>query len=152
MNKLRWLVWALIFAVNARAGELELTDAWVRALPPVQKMTAGYLTVTNSGDTAVELVGGSTPVASTIEIHTSREVDGYMRMEQLPGLTVLPGESVTLAPGGTHLMLLGLKRMPTPGEIVQICLSSSEDEQFCVDATTRKSAPDGDNSDHAHHH
>ena len=125
----------------------------MRALPPVQKVTAAYLTVTNTGAAEVELVSGSSPIASKIEIHTSRQVDGYMRMEQLPGLTLAPGESASLEPGGTHLMLLGLKRMPTVGEVVKLCLTSAQQEQFCTDATTRKSANDGeDTGGHAHHH
>ena len=100
-------------------------------------------------------MSGSSPIASTIEIHTSRMVEGYMRMEQLPGLKLAPGETATLEPGGTHLMLLGLKRMPAPGEIVEICLTSTEQEQFCSDATARKSANDsgdGEKDEHAHHH
>lgn len=75
-----------------------------------------------------------------------------MRMEQVPGLKLAPGETATLEPGGTHLMLLGLIRMPTPGEVVEICLSSTQQQQFCIDATTRKSASDGDKNDHSHHH
>ena len=154
MSKFWWMSLSLVFVLNAHAGELELQDAWVRALPPVQKVTAAYLTVTNSGTAAIELVSGSSPIASKVEIHTSRMVEGYMRMEQLPGLKLAPGETVTLEPGGTHLMMLGLNRMPTPGEVVEICLSSTQQEQFCIDATTRKSASDSDNDqdDHAHHH
>jgi len=153
LSKFLWASALLVLTLNVRAGELELQDAWVRALPPVQKMTAGYLSVTNVGKTEVELVGGSSPIASTIEIHTSRMVEGYMRMEQLPGLKIAPGETATLEPGGTHLMLLGLVRMPTPGEVVEICLNSAQQEQFCIDATTRKSANESsDTDDHAHHH
>ncbi|MEP0201420.1 MAG: copper chaperone PCu(A)C [Halioglobus sp.] len=153
MSKVWWMTLALVLAVSARAGELELSDAWVRALPPVQKMTAAYLTVTNTGATEVELISGSSPIASTIEIHTSRMVDGYMRMEQLPGLKLAPGESTTLEPGGTHLMLLSLNRMPTAGDVVKLCLTSAEQEQFCTEATTRKSSNEsGDTDDHAHHH
>ena len=152
MRKFWWKSLSLVFVLNAHAGELELHDAWVRALPPVQKVTSAYLTVTNSGTTAIELVGGSSPIASKVEIHTSRMIEGYMRMEQVPGLKLAPGETATLEPGGTHLMLLGLIRMPTPGEVVEICLSSTQQQQFCIDATTRKSANDGDKNDHAHHH
>lgn len=156
MSKLWWVSLLLVFAMNARGGELELRDAWIRALPPTQKVTAAYLTLTNPGTSAIELVSGASPIASKIEIHTSRKVEGYMRMEQLPILKLAPGETATLEPGGTHLMLLGLKRMPSPGEIVEICLSSTEQEQFCIEATTRRSANDSghgdkDKDDHAHH-
>ena len=54
MSKFWWVSLSFALALNARAGELELRDAWVRALPPVQKVTAAYLTITNSGSTEVE--------------------------------------------------------------------------------------------------
>ena len=67
-----------------------------------------YLTLVNRGEVAVAIVGASSNVAEKVELHTTRKVDGLMRMEQLEALAVAPGERVELAPGGTHLMLLGL--------------------------------------------
>jgi copper(I)-binding protein len=134
---------------SVAAGELQLADAWVRALPPVQKVTAAYLTISNTGSTAVEVTGGSAELAQRVEIHTSREVDGMMRMEPLPSLTVNPGESVALKPGGHHLMLLGLERMPQPGETVKLCLTLSGAEPSCTMAEVRKEPPE---DGHHHHH
>ena len=128
---------------------LGVSDAWVRALPPGQPNTAAYLVVTNSGDTAVTIVGASSPIAETVEIHTSREVDGLQRMERLEQVQVAPGQSVAFAPGGRHLMLLGLGRMPAPGEEVELCLQLAEGEQLCTRAGVRKSA--GDEQTHQHH-
>ena len=131
---------------------LVLQDAWVRALPPTQSNTAAYVTVTNTAGTAVTITGGSVDFANTVEIHTTREIDGYMRMEQLPGLTVAPGATVSLAPGGTHLMLLELSRMPVAGESTRICLDLASGDTACTDAAVRKSAQQGQTHTHHQHH
>ena len=129
---------------------LELEDSWVRALPPTQSNTAAYMTLHNRGDSTIEIAGASADIAQSVEIHTSREVDGYMRMEQLPGLSVAPGKSLQLAPGGTHLMLLELSHMPIPGETVRVCLELAAGGEVCNDAAVRKSA--ASQHDHHQHH
>jgi len=135
------------------AGTLpELTGAWVRALPPTQSVTAAYLTVSNPGDTDLVVTGATADVAGAVEIHTSREVDGMLRMEQLQSLRVTAGKTVELAPGGAHLMLLDLERMPAPGEPVRLCLQLASGEEACTVAPATKAAPSGDAVDHSHHH
>ena len=126
---------------------LELREAWVRALPPGQPTTAAYLTLVNKGTQAVEITGASVKGAGRVEVHTSREVDGLVRMEQLATLKVEAGEQLALAPGGTHLMLFELERMPSPGETVQLCLALRDAQPVCTPADVRKSADEG-----GHHH
>lgn len=128
---------------------LVLTEAWVRALPPGQPNTAAYVAVANSGSEVVTLVGGSADIAQTVEMHTTREVDGLQRMEQLSEVVVAPGESVAFTAGGMHLMLLGLERMPAPGEQVTLCLTQADGAQACTEAPVRKSA--GGGHSHKHH-
>ncbi len=140
---------AALLAPLASASDLALSDAWVRALPPVQRVTAGYLTVTNNGAAAVTITGGTAELAEALEIHTTREVNGMMRMEPLQELVVPAGGAIELAPGGTHLMLLGLERMPTPGERVEICLTSVDGASACTSAEVRQGAPE--DGHHSHH-
>jgi len=133
--------------------QLHIADAWVRALPPTQTNTAAYMTVTNRGETAVKIAGATADIAQTVELHTTREIDGYMRMERLADLSVDPGEAVQLAPGGMHFMLLQLSHMPLPGETPRICLVLAAGGEVCVDAQVRKSAKASDGHDpHQHHH
>lgn len=130
------------------AAEVVIEQAWVRAMPPTQRMTAAYLTVINRGDGPVKITGASSPLASAAELHESREVDGYTRMERLHQLPLAAGEAVHLSPGGMHLMLMGLEHMPAPGSTVQLCLSLSAGEAVCVDAPVKK---DAGTTDHRHH-
>jgi len=68
----------------------------------------GFMTITNNGRTADRLVA-VTAAFPRVEIHTT-EMDGDIaRMMQLEdGITLQPGETVTLMPGGLHIMFMGL--------------------------------------------
>lgn len=131
---------------------LAIEDAWVRALPPTQPNTAAYLTLVNRGGGAIIVVSASADVAEQVEMHTTRRVDGLMRMEQLQSLKVAAGERLELVPGGTHLMLLGLQTMPVPGDTVQLCLQLSPDGEICTLADVRKSSDASDSQNHQQHH
>ena len=141
---------ALVFCVGAAAqGSLSVSDARVRALPPTQPNTAAYLTIGNAGPEALEIVSARSVIADRVEFHVTREVDGYMRMEQLATLKVAAGQTLQLAPGGIHLMLLGLSAMPAPGQRVTLCLTTAAGEEVCTEAPVRKDAGD---AGHQHHH
>jgi copper(I)-binding protein len=63
------------------------------------------------------------------------KMDGsVMRMRELDGpLEIKPGETVTLAPGGMHLMMMGLKEPLTQGERVPLTLVFEKAGKIDVD-------------------
>ncbi len=138
-------------AVAEQDTALEFENAWVRAMPPFQPNSAGYLTLTNHGDVAVAIVGASSKVAEKVELHTTREVDGLMRMEKVNSLALAPGERVELTPGGKHLMLFGLRFRLVPGDDVEICLQLVAGDETCTNAEVRMSGETPDSQDHQHH-
>ncbi|MEP1472072.1 MAG: copper chaperone PCu(A)C [Halieaceae bacterium] len=147
----RWTaLLALALAPATLGADLQISEAWVRALPPTQSNTAAYLTAVNQGDNTVVVSGATAELAGRAELHNSLMVDGYMRMQPLPSVTLAPGETLTLAPGGKHLMLLDLERMPASGETVQLCLTTDQGEPVCTEAPVRRG--DGaDQHNHKHH-
>jgi periplasmic copper chaperone A len=146
-----WVAVLLASSVTAAEPTIRLEGAWVRALPPTQRTTAGYVSVVNESDKAETIVGARTSVSATTEIHVSREVDGYMRMEQLKTLDLPAGGRVELAPGGIHLMLLGMAEMPAPGTAVDLCLMLESGREVCADATVQRE-PDATTHSHHQHH
>ena len=147
----RYLILICTFSMSALASAAPtVADAWIRALPPTQPVTAAYVTVTNTGGKAIQLAGARVEGAGRVEIHTTREVDGLMRMQQLSTLPIDPGQTVYLQPGGNHFMLFELEAMPRPGESRRMCLIFEGAEEECVDALVRKSA-EPDHSHHQHH-
>lgn len=82
-------------------------DPWLRATPNGAKVAGGYVTITNTGTTADTLVAASIAAAPAGEIHTMSMENGVMHMGRLEnGLTIEPGATVTLRPGGDHLMFM----------------------------------------------
>jgi len=134
---------------DASTTGIEFQDVWVRAMPPFQPNSAAYLTLINHRDTAIAIVGARSTVANKTELHTTKEVDGLMRMEKLDGLAVAPGERAELTPGGNHLMLLGLAFRPVPGDDITLCLQLSSDEEVCTLAEVRRSGP-SESATHQH--
>lgn len=98
------------------AGAIKVSRPWAPAPPNAAQSAGGYMTITNTGTEPDTLIGGTAVIAGRIEVHEMSMTGGVMRMRELqPGLVVKPGETVTLAPGGVHLMLLDLKQQPKAG-------------------------------------
>ncbi len=86
--------------------DVEVSDGWVRWMPPVAEHTAAYMTLHNHGDQERRLVGGDAPRFGKVEVHESREADGVARMIHLDYLPIPAHGSVELKPGGYHVMLM----------------------------------------------
>lgn len=119
------LMGSVAHAADYTAGSLHVRHPWSRATPNGAKVAAGYLTIDNQGSAPDRLLGGSAPeVASRIEVHQMSTEGGVMKMHPVEGgLEIKPGASVTLAPGGYHLMLMDLKRPLAPGDEVKGALT-----------------------------
>ena len=92
------------------AGPLTIEHPWSRATPPTAKVGAGFLEIVNAGDKPDRLIAVETEAAGRTELHLSVTVDGVMQMRPLPdGIEIPPQSTVTLAPGGLHIMFMELK-------------------------------------------
>jgi hypothetical protein len=91
-------------------GSLKIGHPWARATPPTAPTGGGFLTITNTGTTADRLVSASSAASSQVQIHEMKMDGAIMRMRELDnGVEIPPGATVALAPGGFHLMMIGLK-------------------------------------------
>ncbi len=110
-------------ADEVKAGDLVITQAWSRATPGGAKVAGGYLTIQNKGSAADRLIGGAADVADKVQLHEMATTNGVMTMRPLDkGLSIEPGKTVKLAPGGYHLMLLDLKSPLKQGDKVPVTL------------------------------
>ncbi len=109
-------------AAAASADSLAVADAWVRATPPGATTGAAYLSITNHGPAADRLIGVRSDAAREVEVHTTINEGGVMKMIRLDTLTVASGETATLEPGGRHLMFMGLRKPFAPGDTITVTL------------------------------
>jgi copper(I)-binding protein len=109
------LALALLCAAPSWAEDLVRVDApWARATILASRPGAAYLTLTSAGGDRLVAIG--TPVADQVMLHATDQVEGISRMSHLETLELPPGQTVTLAPGGMHLMLMGLREKLVEGE------------------------------------
>lgn len=89
------------------SADVTISDGWARASILASRPAAAYLTLTS--DQSDQLVAITTPIAGNITIHAvETDSDGISRMIEVDALDLPSGEPVTLAPGGMHLMLMGV--------------------------------------------
>ncbi len=124
--------------VNAKsampaAEVVVIKDAYIRAMPPGQKVTAMFVTLDNTSDHAHDLVKVESNVSDAVELHEHKHVNGMMKMGQVSSIAIPKKGSVALQPGGYHVMLIGLKQDLKLGDKVPMKLTfedgSSQDIQ-----------------------
>ncbi|KAB7745995.1 copper chaperone PCu(A)C [Nostocoides sp. F2B08] len=121
-----------------------LVDGWAKAVEQLPDagampaMTGVFGTLTNTGDADIRLVGGSSPVAGTVELHETVMSDAGMVMREADGGLVVPaGGSLVLEPGGHHIMLMDLTGPVPAGADVEVVLQSEDGAEATVVAPAR---------------
>jgi periplasmic copper chaperone A len=112
---------ALALAQAKESAAVHVSAAWIRVLPGALP-NAGYAVLHNDSDSAVKLVGASSPAYGQVMLHKSSESGGVSRMHMVPSLTIPAHGKVEFAPGGYHLMLMRAVHPVKPGTHVAIQL------------------------------
>lgn len=107
-------------------GPIQVHHIWSRANPPMAHAGAVYLTITNTGDAPDRLVATSTEAAEAAHLHTHLVENDIAKMRPVEAIEIEPGESLTLEPGGLHIMLMGLKRTFAEGDTFDMELTFAE--------------------------
>ncbi len=138
MLVLRLLPLSLLLFAGACLAELEIGDGWIKHLPATVPVRAGYLTLSNTGSSTLTIVGVSSDSFASVEIHRSVQADGMMRMQRVERLSIAPGETVQLAPGGLHLMLMQPRAPTEPGQTRRIEIEFADGSRQNLQLTVRK--------------
>lgn len=107
-------------------------EAWARASAGATTTGAAYLTLMG-GAQADMLVGVSTPVAASADVHETINDNGIMKMRSVAGVPIPAHGMVTFAPGGYHIMLMGLKQPLTAGQSFPLTLRFAHAAPVTVD-------------------
>jgi copper(I)-binding protein len=127
------------------AAKPTIERAWARATAPGVPVAAVYFTIRNPGPRADQVVTLRSPAGERAEIHETKMSDGIMRMRQITDATVPAGGGLVLEPGGTHVMLIGLRTPLVPGATVPLVLTFRHAGEVQVRAVVlaRDSVPPG---------
>ena len=132
---------ALMTAPVAAMDGLKASEVQMRATAPGMTATGGYLTIHNHSGKADKLLGVAADFAAKAEIHTMLHENGVMKMRALPdGIEIPAGGVVKLAPGGVHLMLMGLTQTLQPGQRLEVELTFASGRILRLPALVRRPA------------
>ena len=141
------------------AGEdgIAVSAPFARETPPNARVGGVYMTLTNHGP-VTRLIGVRSDAAKKAEIHThSMDAAGVMRMHEVEdGVPLGQGETVAFAPGGFHIMLMGLVAPLRRGAVVPLTLEFADGSTVEVAAPVESIAARGpmthDHGSKAHDH
>ena len=149
------------------AGGVEASGAWSRSSPMVADAGAVYMDLVADETTAVVSASVSDEVATETELHETAamedesmddesmddestedmEGDGHdsddmaMTMRPVDRIELPAGETVSLAPGGLHIMLLGLVEPLELGDEFDVTLTLETGDEIVVGVEVRDEAP-----------
>ena len=120
----------------AQDASLSVQEPWVRASVPNQHATGAFMRLTSTAP--ARLVAVESPAARNVEIHEMAMQDNVMKMRQVAGIDLPAGQAVALAPGGNHLMLIGLNVPLVAGETAPLTLRFDNAPEITVQARIRQ--------------
>ena len=124
MKKITNYIFALtiifMFSSAFAADNIMVHNAWVRSAPPNAKVLAAYMKIINKSDEPRALTAVSSSLFGKVQMHKTEMQDGMMKMIHQKQLHIPAGGSLTLEPGGYHLMLMNPKTVPQEGEQVNL--------------------------------
>ncbi len=132
-----------LMAIPAFADPLDVTDPWVREPIPGRMMSAAFMQLSNTGTTDKVLVSARADWAGSIEIHTHLNDNGVMRMRQIESLTIPAGGTVSLQPGGLHLMLFRLQLPLSDPLMLELCFADGKCQTVAAEIRGMEGAGNG---------
>jgi periplasmic copper chaperone A len=129
------------FAQIANSAEppspVTVTNAWAKITVPGGKVSAAYMDIKSTAP--VKLLKAETAIAGNVEIHNMSMKDGVMEMKAVDAIDVPANKTVSLKPGGYHVMLMMLAASINKGDSVPIKLTfeGADKKPFTVDVKAK---------------
>ncbi len=99
------------------------------------RVTGVYLNITNNSSDAITLNKVTSPISNRIELHEHSMKDGLMKMQQVPrGINIPAKDSLSLQPGGYHIMIMNLESAIPPNTSVELTLHFSNGKKKVIHA------------------
>jgi len=132
----------LLLVASVQAQNLTVTEGFIRESIPGTTISSAYMTLTNTSEKPMTLIGVSSKVSARIEIHHHSMSKGMMSMRKLESIVIDGNDTVILQPSGLHLMIFDIKDLLKSGDVIPLTLHfsshSSVEVQLPVQGIKRK--------------
>lgn len=133
------LLFYLSMSSQAVIAESAITfdDIWIAEAPPVSKVLAAYMSITNHSDKTVKIKSVTAEGFSGTAFHKTVMEDGMAKMRHLDALTLLPHKITRLTPGGMHMMLFNPDKRLVAGDQVKMTFTREDGNTINVIANVK---------------
>jgi copper(I)-binding protein len=128
-----------------KVGDIQIHRPYARATPA--KVGGVFMILQNAGGAADKLIKAASPVAENVELHTNVKDGETMRMRQVEAIEIPAQGRTELAPGGYHVMLIGLKQALKEGGQFPLTLTFEKAGSVTLEVPVTKAGASG-----GHHH
>lgn len=142
-------------SLPAWAADISVSNAWARATMPGQPVSGAYMQIRSDAD--ARLVSVSSPAVPRVEMHEMKMDGDVMRMREVKAIELPKGKTVSLEPGGFHIMLMNLQKPIAAGDVIPLILTvESGGKRQTVELKAEARSPMGSgampNQPMQHHH
>ena len=121
----------------AQSSNIEIRDAWVRAVLPVQKSSAAYFTIQNKTDKKIVLRDVSAAHAHHTMMHRTVDKNGIASMEHVENIAIEAGQELAFKPGGLHVMMMGLEKEFSEQKNIKLTFTFDDGTVRDIDAVVK---------------
>ena len=125
-----------------------ISDVWVKATIPGGSVSGAYMHIKSAA--RVKLIKVESPAAGLIELHESKITNGVMEMKAVDGVEIPTGKSVTLKPGGMHVMMMKIAKPIIVGDKVPLTLTFMGPDKKSFQVKVDAVAKEKDGGPHQH--
>lgn len=128
------LTFAALLAISqmAKANGIEVLEPYARATIGSTKTGVVYLKLVNRTADADRLRALSTDIADRAALHVHGMKNDVVTMDEIACLEIAGGAEIEFAPGGLHVMLIGLSQPMHEGDTFPLRLTFDRDRKSVV--------------------
>lgn len=149
-KKLTAIAAGLLLSSTVIAADVDVANAYARATAPGQMNSAAFMQLINKGE-ATRVVAASSPAAKVVELHTHQHDQGVMRMRKIDAIDLPASATTELAPGGLHIMLIGLRNALQENTNIELTLNFADGDTRTIEIPVQQVMPAGMQHGKPHH-
>ncbi|MCW8935403.1 MAG: copper chaperone PCu(A)C [Gammaproteobacteria bacterium] len=139
-----YLLLGLLLSFNICAADsLNFSNPRIPEAPPGASVMAAYMEINNTGNEQIDIIDIKSPSFKSIEMHLSKEVDGFAKMLPQKQLSIPANGKLILEPGGYHLMLIKPSKWFKQGEKIKLNFTLSNNESIKLEVSIKKTRSRG---------
>jgi len=133
------LIYSLLFSISANAADtLSITNPWIPEAPPGASVMAGYMEIKNHSAKNIDIVSISSEAFDHVEMHLSKESDGFAKMLPQKKLSIPANGTLLLTSGSFHLMLIKPVKRYQHGDTIKLIFTLSNNETLPLEMRVKK--------------